>query len=80
MSRIVNDLRDVSELAHHGPEELFLATHADWFVHLLLQINITLTLLIFALLPYWHGSPSPAAQMQRAFQKEREEIALVTPI
>ena len=26
MSRIVNDLRDVSELAHHGPEDLFIAS------------------------------------------------------
>ena len=25
MSRIVNDLRDVTELAHHGPEDLFIA-------------------------------------------------------
>jgi len=24
MSRIVNDLRDISELAHHGPEDLFI--------------------------------------------------------
>jgi ATP-binding cassette subfamily B protein len=25
MSRIVNDLREISELAHHGPEDLFLS-------------------------------------------------------
>ncbi len=26
MSRIVNDLNEISELAHHGPEDLFIAT------------------------------------------------------
>ena len=25
MSRITNDLMDISELAHHGPEDLFLS-------------------------------------------------------
>ncbi|HHT26272.1 MAG TPA: ABC transporter ATP-binding protein [Firmicutes bacterium] len=79
MSRIVNDLRDVSELAHHGPEELFLATLMliGSFIYLL-QINITLTLLIFALLPLlaWFAI-TRRTKMQRAFQKEREEIALV---
>ena len=26
MSRIVNDLNEISELAHHGPEDLFVIT------------------------------------------------------
>ncbi len=26
LSRIINDLRDVSELAHHGPEDLLIAS------------------------------------------------------
>ena len=26
MSRIISDLADVTELAHHGPENLFIAT------------------------------------------------------
>ena len=25
MSRIINDLRDITELAHHGPEDLFIS-------------------------------------------------------
>ena len=27
MSRIVNDLMDISEFAHHGPEDLFISLH-----------------------------------------------------
>ena len=25
MSRIINDLRDITELAHHGPEDVFIS-------------------------------------------------------
>src|SRR5690554_5273660 len=43
MSRIVNDLRDISELAHHGPEDLFIASLmlVGSFVYLL-TINVQL--------------------------------------
>ena len=49
MSRIINDLMDISELAHHGPENLFIAAIllVGSFI-LLAQINIWLTLLLFA--------------------------------
>jgi ATP-binding cassette subfamily B protein len=52
MSRIINDLMDVSELAHHGPEDLFISfvmLVGTFFI--LIRINIPLTLIIFALLP-----------------------------
>ena len=52
MSRIINDLMDISELAHHGPEDLFVSIvmlGGSFFI--LLTINIPLTLIIFALLP-----------------------------
>ena len=52
MSRIINDLMDISELAHHGPEDLFVSIvmlSGSFFI--LLTINIPLTLIIFALLP-----------------------------
>ncbi|WP_194190045.1 ABC transporter ATP-binding protein [Clostridium chrysemydis] len=53
MSRIVNDLNDISELAHHGPEDLFISIImiVGSFI-ILLNINITLTLIIFAFIPF----------------------------
>ncbi len=51
MSRLVGDLREVSELAHHGPEDLFISAVmiAGSFTALVL-INATLTLIIFGVL------------------------------
>ncbi len=53
MSRIINDLMDISELAHHGPEDLFISLVmfiGSFFI--LLGINVPLTLIIFAILPF----------------------------
>ena len=53
MSRIVNDLQEVSELAHHGPEDLFISIimiFGSFF--LLLNINIPLTLIVFSVIPF----------------------------
>src|SRR5699024_10330142 len=52
MSRVVNDLMDISELAHHGPEDLFLSliTIIGAFV-LLYTINVPLTIIIFIFVP-----------------------------
>ena len=53
MSRIVNDLRDVVELAHHGPEDLFIATLMliGSFIYLL-TINVPLTLILICVYPH----------------------------
>ena len=53
LSRIVGDLLDVSELAHHGPEDLFLSVVllVCSFV-LMAQVNIWLTLIIFVCIPF----------------------------
>ena len=52
MSRITNDLFDVTEFAHHCPEEFFIAgiKIAASFI-ILCFMNIPLTLIIFATLP-----------------------------
>ena len=52
MSRIINDLQDISELAHHGPEDLFISIVMliGSFI-VLSSINLTLTLIIFAFIP-----------------------------
>lgn len=52
MSRITNDLQEISEMAHHGPENLF--TSAVMLVVscvLLWQINGQLTLVVYLCLP-----------------------------
>jgi len=79
MSRIVNDLRDVSELAHHGPEDLFIASlmliGSFWY---LMRINLQLTLIVFVFVPFiaWFAM-SRRTKMNRAFRQERERIAEV---
>lgn len=52
MSRIVNDSQDIAELAHHGPEDLFISFFMIMgsFI-VLLRINILLTVIVFCLLP-----------------------------
>ncbi|MDX2140682.1 MAG: ABC transporter ATP-binding protein [Chloroflexota bacterium] len=52
MSRLVNDLRAISELAHHGPEEglIALLKFVGAFV-IMLTINVEVTLAIFLLMP-----------------------------
>ena len=51
-SRIINDLMDISELAHHGPEDLFisLVMLVGSFV-LLSTINLPLALIVFSIIP-----------------------------
>ena len=52
MSRTVNDLQDIAELAHHGPEYFFLSgMEIIGAFAVLCTINLQLTLIIFAFLP-----------------------------
>ncbi len=53
LSRLTNDLFDVSELAHHGPENLFIAVLMliGSFV-VLVGIDWVLTLIMFAVIPF----------------------------
>ena len=53
LSRLTGDLMSVSELAHHGPENLFLALLMliGSFV-MLVNINVSLTLIMFAVVPF----------------------------
>lgn len=54
MSRVMGDLEILSELAHHGPEDLFIimVTFIGSFI-LMINLNIILTLVIFAILPFY---------------------------
>ncbi|CAM3654361.1 ABC transporter ATP-binding protein [Aeromicrobium ponti] len=53
MSRVTNDLMDIGELAHHGPEDLFIAAMtfvgAFW---IMLTINIKLAFVTIFVLPF----------------------------
>ena len=52
MSRITNDLFDVTEFAHHCPEEFFIAAIKIIASFILLSsMNLWLTLIIFAVIP-----------------------------
>lgn len=53
LSRLTSDLFDVSELAHHGPENVFLAIlmFIGSFI-ILSRINLTLTLIMFSVVPF----------------------------
>ena len=81
MSKITTDLFDISELAHHGPENLFICTLkiVGSFVLLfmingpltaiMLVVTIVMAALSFAL-NYWR---------RRIFRENRERMAASTP-
>ncbi|MDW7668566.1 MAG: ABC transporter ATP-binding protein [Bacillota bacterium] len=77
MSRIVNDLNLIAELAHHGPEDLFLSVilFIGSFI-ILLTIEVKLTLIIFAFLPFmlWF-SIVKGVKMRGNFRQVRKKVA-----
>ena len=77
MSRIVNDLMDISELAHHCPEDLFISIVMLIGSFIVLgTINIWLTLIVFAILPFMIVfAVLMRGKMHRAFKLSRERIA-----
>lgn len=79
MSRIIYDLFDVSELAHHGPENLFLCVVL--FVgsfSIMATIHIGLALILFALVPLIVlFAVKMRGRMHRVFKQTKEQIAEV---
>ncbi len=76
MSRITNDLFDVTEFAHHCPEEFFIAgikIIASFVI--LCTMSIPLTLIVFAVIPpmilvlYYFNK-----RMREGFRKQRKEL------
>lgn len=77
LSRITSDLFDISELLHHGPEDLVISIIkiSGSFI-ILLMVNVRLAFTAFAFIPvmilfalYYNG------KMKRAFKRNREKIA-----
>lgn len=53
MSRIINDLMEVSELAHHGPEDLFVSCIMILGSFIMLStINLPLSIIVFSVVPF----------------------------
>lgn len=76
MSRVTNDLFDITEFSHHFPEEMFIAAIKiiGSFV-ILVRINIPLTLIIFMLLPLMLLSVALfRKKMKAAFKSQRVEV------
>ncbi len=72
ISRITNDLFDVAELAHHGPENIIISSLSiiGSFIYLC-TINVPLTLIIFACVPVMFFVSKRCRKKMRAAFKER---------
>lgn len=77
MSRMTNDLFDISELAHHGPENLIISILSIILSFSYLStINIWLTLIVFACVPFLVViSYSLRQKMRKAFKETRSAVA-----
>ena len=77
MSRMTNDLFEVSELAHHGPENIIISVLSIVIAFIYLStINIPLTLIIFACVPFLLViSWNLRTKMRKAFRDTRSALA-----
>lgn len=79
MSRMTSDLNDVSELAHHGPENVIISSVSIIisFAYLL-SINLWLTLIIFCCVPLLVVvSVFTRKKMRKAFMETRQAVAVI---
>lgn len=79
MSRMTNDLMDVSELAHHGPENIIICSVmiVGSFVYLC-TINWILTLIVFVCVPILIViSYFLRKRMSQAFMDTRKSLAVI---
>ena len=77
MTRMTNDLFEVSELAHHGPENIIISVLSIVIAFVYLStINVPLTLIIFACVPFLLViSWSLRKKMRSAFRDTRTALA-----
>ncbi len=79
MSRMTNDLQDISELAHHGPENIIISilTIVLSLVYLC-TINVPLTLIVFCCVPIMVViTVVLQKRMREAFAESRRSIAVI---
>ncbi len=76
MARITSDLFDITEFAHHCPEEFFIAfikIAMSFFI--LCSTDVKLTLIIFAIIPFMVIFSSLFnRRMRRAFKRSRNQL------
>ena len=79
MSRVTNDLFDISELAHHGPEDIFIsAVKIIGAVGIMMFMDMRLTLIILGVtVAIILFTAFFNLRMRAVFAKNREKIALV---
>ena len=77
MSRIVNDLFEVSELAHHGPEDMFNSFISIIGALVMLSlINPWLSLIVLCYVPFMIFFAAKArGRMNKAFDESRKKVA-----
>ncbi len=77
MSRIVNDLFEVSELAHHGPEDMFNSFISIIGALVMLSlINPWLSLIVVCYVPFMIFFAAKArGRMNKAFDESRKKVA-----
>ncbi len=77
MSRVTNDLFDISELCHHGPEDIVISImKLTGSLIILWNINKSLTVAAFVLLPVMiFFAIVLNRRMKKAFKRNREKIA-----
>ena len=77
MTRMTNDLFEVSELAHHGPENIIISVLSIVISFIYLStIDLRLTLIIFACVPFLLViSYSLRKKMRQAFRDTRSAMA-----
>lgn len=76
MTRVTTDLFDVTEFAHHFPEEVFISgiKITGSFI-ILSRINVPLTLMLFVILPVMLIAVKLfQKKMKQAFAKQREQV------
>ena len=76
ISRITTDLFDISEFAHHCPEEYFIAAVKIIVAFIvLIRVNVPLTLLLFALIPLMlFFALKFRVRLRNAFKWQRSEL------
>lgn len=76
MSRITNDLFDITEFAHHCPEEYFIgAIKIIVTFVILMSINVPMTLIIYAIIPFMFiVAAKYRKKMREAQQRQRVHI------
>lgn len=80
MSRLTSDLNDISELAHHGPENLLISgiMVVASFCYLM-SINIPLTLIVFICVPLLGlAAYFFRKKMHEAFMESRKSVAQIS--